>query len=206
MNYLAVRAVSMRTLNRQRANIAFSHLLAYDKALSPKQVAAAERVFERDGVLRWTTGEVLATAKIGVSPQTLCRPALGLMSGPLAGESFGLRRVLAIYESEAHVVWPEEYDARLQLHIILKKECSPRQQLKAWLQALILAKDGIGCGAVISDAKAGVDPMEGVLSSLKDANRLFDEYSKRLQSQGWDMDSAMLETRCGSRLSVNKGS
>src|ERR1700753_1137715 len=72
-NYLAVRAVCMQTLNRQRANLVFSSLLeqiASDKTTNrgaktlprlvyptPEEVRLQERVFERDGVLRWK-GEV----------------------------------------------------------------------------------------------------------------------------------------------------
>src|ERR1700709_2496622 len=64
-NYLAVRAVSMRTLNRQRANLVFSALLEDHYTVgkehvkpfpTPEQISIQERVFERDGVLRWKGG------------------------------------------------------------------------------------------------------------------------------------------------------
>ncbi|KAK8228395.1 hypothetical protein HDK77DRAFT_431121 [Phyllosticta capitalensis] len=67
-NYMAVRSVSMRSLNRQRANVVLSHLLAHDKVLTPETVAAGhERIFElRDGVLRGAGREVLGWARLGV--------------------------------------------------------------------------------------------------------------------------------------------
>ncbi|KGO76843.1 Protein of unknown function DUF647 [Penicillium italicum] len=98
MNYAAVRAVQMTSLNRQRANIVFSALLASDKTLTldldldpttltpckkdstiltPAQVAKHERIFPRDGALQWTqhsgTRTIthhLGTAQIGVSMST----------------------------------------------------------------------------------------------------------------------------------------
>lgn len=79
LNYAAVRSVQMTSLNRQRANIAFSTLLESDGALAslfpssvqggreegeeeerkeweiltPAQVAQRESIFERDGILKW---------------------------------------------------------------------------------------------------------------------------------------------------------
>ena len=82
LNYAAVRSVQMTSLNRQRANIAFSTLLESDgalvslvpssvqgekereeeeeeerrgewKVLTPAQVAQRESIFERDGILKW---------------------------------------------------------------------------------------------------------------------------------------------------------
>ncbi|KAL4881481.1 vitamin B6 photo-protection and homoeostasis-domain-containing protein [Aspergillus karnatakaensis] len=83
LNYAAVRSVQMTTLNRQRANIAFSALLSSDPdatslasdreghlqpkrrsgakerekltktILSPAQVARQERIFDAYGTLRW---------------------------------------------------------------------------------------------------------------------------------------------------------
>ncbi|KAK4863286.1 hypothetical protein LT330_002064 [Penicillium expansum] len=100
MNYIAVRAVQMTSLNRQRANIIFSALLASDKSLAldldldldptaptpskkewkiltPAQVAKHERIFHRDGALQWTqhsgTHTIthhLGSAQIGVSMST----------------------------------------------------------------------------------------------------------------------------------------
>ncbi|KAI1836838.1 hypothetical protein DTO006G1_5776 [Penicillium roqueforti] len=100
MNYAAVRAVQMTSLNRQRANIVFSALLDSDSSLAlaldpnhnvdptatttpekkntlltltPAQVAQHERIFHRDGALQWTqhtTTQHLGSAQIGVSMST----------------------------------------------------------------------------------------------------------------------------------------
>jgi hypothetical protein len=92
-NYRAVRAVRMRTLNRQRANIVFSsylqslhdevqfpkgpklslqkgqrveHVGIEYKLPSPKEVSLNERIFELDGVLRWHGSAVMGYCALGV--------------------------------------------------------------------------------------------------------------------------------------------
>lgn len=88
-NYRAVRAVSMRTLNRQRANIVFSNYLdlvsytennASEKSselleieslgkysvLTPEEVSHQERIFEIDGVIRWRGSTNVGICTIGV--------------------------------------------------------------------------------------------------------------------------------------------
>src|ERR1700709_848660 len=76
-NYLAVKAVSMRTLNRQRANLVFSTFLEDSKSIhkeqslkalpTPEEISLRERIFERDGVLRWKGSEIIGYCEIGVS-------------------------------------------------------------------------------------------------------------------------------------------
>ncbi|KAJ5789406.1 uncharacterized protein N7518_006417 [Penicillium psychrosexuale] len=114
MNYAAVRAVQMTSLNRQRANIVFSALLDSDSSLAlaldlnlnlgatptttlekkstlltltPAQVAQHERIFHQDGALQWTqhtTTQHLGSAQIGVSMSTFLR-SCGSSSGPGSG-------------------------------------------------------------------------------------------------------------------------
>ena len=70
MNYLAVRSVSMRTLNRQRANLVFSNyldqLIEFDGQTkgsgnitfpSPEEISIQEKIFARDGVICWKGGQ-----------------------------------------------------------------------------------------------------------------------------------------------------
>jgi len=199
MNYLAVRSVSMRTLNRQRANIAFSHLLAYDKALRPNQVAETERIFERDGILRWATGQSLGYCHVGATFQKLCHPSSGLLPS-MASKGGSLNDLMTIYREESYTLWPEKY--RPTFHILLKQGCGGRETLKAWLQALMLAKkiaESKSTGEELADPRTKIRLIE---STLRDTNKIFADYVKRLQALGWDMDSAMLETQCGPRFCI----
>lgn len=92
LNYAAVRSVQMTSLNRQRANIAFSALLDSDpdldlddlrsgevsnstrretprtqdwKILTPAQVAQQEHIFHRDGDLQWTSSTAKKNLHLG---------------------------------------------------------------------------------------------------------------------------------------------
>lgn len=73
LNTAAVRAVKLRTLNRQRANILLSNVAETGKVLTPKDVAAKESVFESQGgsVFRWQSGSILGHCDFGVSLRSL---------------------------------------------------------------------------------------------------------------------------------------
>jgi hypothetical protein len=196
----------MTSLNRQRANLVFSHLLAYDKVLTPKQVARAERIFEKDGVLRWTGGQSLGFARIGVGLADLCVKPQGQSSAKSAAhESMpSLSRLLECFQNEKHILSIDKTSRTIM--ITLKTGCTSSNQLKAWLHALILAKDVCDTS---SDGTKGnpdtkPDTLKAITSSLTRANNFFSEYSMRLQSAGWVMDAAVLETRCGPRITYAK--
>lgn len=98
LNYAAVRSVQMTSLNRQRANIAFSTLLESDGALvslvpstsaqgeregkeweilTPAQVAQRESIFERDGILKWYPSLPTSSAPVPV-PEVLGYGYIGI--------------------------------------------------------------------------------------------------------------------------------
>ncbi|KAF2399224.1 DUF647-domain-containing protein [Trichodelitschia bisporula] len=181
MNHAAVRSVSMRSLNRQRANIVFSHLLAYDKMLTPQQVSRRERIFERSGVLRWADDHMVGHGKIGVS--------LGDLIRSLGGSGATLTELLDLYADEAYILWFDPHSSTA--HIVLKQGCTPEQQLKAWCQGLLLAKKTSEAGSSTEGAE-----------TLREITRVFSEYSRRLRVAGWDLNSAALETRSGTRVKV----
>lgn len=131
MNYAAVRAVSMRNLNRQRANILFSHLIAYDKVLTPREVAKRERIFERDGALRWANDREVGHGKIGVSIQDIVYYLSRDQQHPITKSSTQgpeLGQLLEFYKDEEYILW---YDWTTKtVSIVLKKGVSSRSQLK----------------------------------------------------------------------------
>ncbi|KAI7326964.1 DUF647-domain-containing protein [Hortaea werneckii] len=57
-NRRAVRSVSMRTLNRQRATLVY-HQLRQGRVPKPEDVSSRERIFEKDGILRGAQGETI---------------------------------------------------------------------------------------------------------------------------------------------------
>lgn len=147
-NYLAVRAVCMRTLNRQRANLAFSTALNYvekhaddnnlwrglvalDTLPGPtlNDIRRRERVFEEDGVLRWN-GEILGYCRVGVDLQTLlkCFSDENQVTGSYT-ESTDFGRLLAIFNDVPYIIWYDESN-RMFL-VVLDKDAKPESELCA---------------------------------------------------------------------------
>ena len=200
MNQAAVRSVSMRSLNRQRAGIVFAHLLAYDKVLSPQKVSQKERIFERDGVYRWTDDVVLGYGRMSVNLNTLIRAMVGDdgQSGRVHVEATQLRRLLEVFDRELYVLW---FDAHVSTaYITLKEGATVKTQLKAWLHGLFLARENGNKDSPMSAAKC--DQFQKLTTSLEHTTKVFNEYDGRIQAVGWDSTIAALETHSGTRLAI----
>jgi hypothetical protein len=204
-NYAAVRAVSMRCLNRQRANIVFSNLLQHGLVLTPTDVSLRERVFERDGVLRWANDNVVGYCKVGVSLNMLLN-RIGQRhkrTGSLDLHAVKLPELMDIFASEAYILWYTDADS--EALIVLKEGCTPIDQLKAWAHALLLASRMRGPGSKPEDDDAS--PAETRLAemrwTLKDTSDLFAQYAEKLKQIGWELDIAALETRAGVRAQID---
>ncbi|RKF77719.1 RUS1 family protein-like protein [Golovinomyces cichoracearum] len=164
-NYLAVRSVCMRSFNRQRANIFFSkviHDLHVAKIVpietkeadlkkfisslelpSPKDISRREKIFERDGILRWVDGTALGRCKLGVSIKCIldCFGSSHSRTGSFSDlPSHLLQQLLLIYQDSNYILY---YDEIRKIHLVAIK-CfvgnETEVQLKAWIQALYLAK------------------------------------------------------------------
>jgi hypothetical protein len=210
-NYAAVKAVSMTSLNRQRANIVFSHLLDTDnsRVLCPKEVSEQERVFERDGVLRFGN-DILGHCKIGVSLQSLLS-GMSLASRSKTGAfkdlPMKLPDILEVFAHEGYVLWLNESQTR-EVLIVLKKDCTALDQLKAWVHALLLvrARSQDPPSAFLKGEHVGleVQRLADLVCTLQQNNELFDKYTPTLRSAGWDVDTAALETRAGVRALIDR--
>lgn len=218
-NYAAVRAVKMQSLNRQRANILFSHILQHGVVLSPTEVSARERIFERSGVLRWANDEVLGRCRIGVSLRDML-DAIGArrhkLSGSLASPHGGVDvfELLSVFEAEGYVLWPAPpADEAL---IVLKAGCGPIDQVKAWAHVLLVAarahygkehsesKPDIAAKAA---ATATTIATHGLIAELRETlievQTMFDKYGETMRTKGWDLSVAAMETKAGIRLQIS---
>ncbi|KAI4186878.1 MAG: hypothetical protein LQ348_004159 [Seirophora lacunosa] len=206
MNRAAVRAVQMRTLNRQRANLVFSTFLDQNKVLTPKEVSLQERIFEWDGVLRWRGSDAFAAATIG-RPLRYLLAALAPaheMTGSIRDGEAKVMRIIRLYSLEEFLVW---YDAPQQVgHITLKEGAGSKSQLKAWALLLWIAHRHRTYRAGGADAtSAGFEPRldshRTALQELTGTSRWL-ECMHRMQMAGWNLDTASLETTPGSRVHV----
>lgn len=202
-NYAAVTAVSMRSLNRQRANIVLSRVLQGGEVLGPAEVSKRERVFERDGVLRWADDRIVGRCRIGVPLEKLLRN-LGQRhnrTGSTHLQAIKMSELLSLYDDEAYLLWFAQSEAT----IVLKLGCTPIDQLKAWSHALLLAQRMAAKAAnrQANDVRPTRDsPLAEVRSALEDSRRMLDNYAGKLRDAGWDLDIAALETRAGTRASI----
>lgn len=205
MNYLAVRAVCMKTLNRQRANLALSRVvegISQSKKLSnqdvsvvmswtptPDEVSFQESVFERDGVLRWKGNKILGYCVLGVPLQAVFKSIakMNLDSNKTPGELFNT------FEAMDYILWLDE--PRRTYLVVLKEGSGPFTQLTAWLHALLLATQGR------SDKESVVDSIH---RTLLDVVYFKVNVKDALEKQGWDLTIGAMETRSGTRIRTHK--
>lgn len=194
-NYAAVLAVRMQTFNRQRANIVLSHLADTGVILSPAEVAQRERIFEQDGALRWRQSRILGYGLIGVKLQNV----LGLitqqnrLSGSWKDNLTDLDQWYECFENHAHLLW---YDAKTQTaFIVLKREATTHDQLKAWAHGLLMSKYG-------GEQGLNAEGLDRLSSTLNSAQALLDAHTSDLEAAGWDVRTSALETRSGTRVQI----
>lgn len=208
----------MRTLNRQRANLLFSGMfdVVYDKIhapkdepqspelnsiiASPEQVSAVERVFEKDGILRWKGGKPLGYCKIGVDVRTilnaLAKPnALGRSYSGTPSSQFS--KLLDLYRDDGYIMWYDE--PRKTFLIVLKDSAQTKTHLQAWMHALYHARASeLGR---LQEAETLMDSLASTkdyVKKLLDVMAIFDE----LEKAGWDIETGAMETKSGTRIKL----
>lgn len=212
MNHAAVRAVSMRSLNRQRANIVFSNLFATGKMLTPQEVSKRERIFERDGVLRWADDRILCRGRTGLQWGKVleCISTKNERTGSFQRPVMEISQLLDLFSDEPYLLcWDR---AQSQILIVLKKGATSLSQLKAWAHALLLA--GLSREVLLRKDIEDLLPSQEKRPRLPDSlvqdlrasysviSKTFDAYAKQLRAAGWDLEIAALETRSGTRINL----
>lgn len=209
-NYAAVKAVSMTSLNRQRANIVFSKLLDDNnpQVLSPTEVSDQERVFEKDGVLR-SDDTALGHCRIGVSLRALLRGmnlARQTQTGAFKDLPMKLSDILHVFANEGYVLWVNDSHTR-EVLIVLKKDCTALDQLKAWLHALILVRvlASNPPSVFIKGEHVGVEAqrLAALSQTLHQSSEVLAKHTPALRRLGWDLETALLETRAGVRALID---
>lgn len=198
-NRRAVRAVSMRTLSRQRATLVYHHLKR-GHVPTPEEISAQERIFERDGVLRRKDDRIAGYCAVGASMSRLLK-AVSEQHGTTKSarlEDDALSKVLSVYETTPYILWHDKGSRpkKQSLFIVLKKDATPRDMLKAWWHGLELACDSSVEG---SDLDAELKAMGGARNA---SEKLLRTHEKGLEEAGWDLSSSALETVAGSRVAI----
>jgi hypothetical protein len=223
MNHAAVRAVKMRSLNRQRANILFSNLVEHGTVLTPKDVSERESIFERrgGGVFRWISGAVIGYCEFGISLRSLlqCLPQTkrNHLTGSLRLGAVDLSAVMDLFRNQEYILWCQTYPSKwyessarqTKVLVVLKQGITPESQLRAWYHALLLARRLSSQHhqkvPVVTEPQKLLNHTQNSLfvhiaSTLDLANRTFDGHAQQLRDAGWELDVPVLETRPGSRI------
>lgn len=197
----------MRCLNRQRANIVFSSVLENGEVLSPTDVSKRERVFERDGALRWADDRIVGSCRVGVTLEALLNnmtsPRHKRTGPPLDMATVKVSDLFHVFANEAYILWVTDGNSDADALIVLKEGCTPMDQLQAWAHALLLARK-------ITDGTPSENPDEDnvplfearlaeLRQTLEETRGAFRMYAGLLRDKGWDFDVAALETRAGTR-------
>ncbi|KAL1304812.1 hypothetical protein AAFC00_003740 [Neodothiora populina] len=188
LNHKAVRAVVMKSLNRQRATIVLSHYFAFGIVLSPVEVSKKERIFANGSIVRDFNNSMVGRCKICTTPMELLSK-LGQFSAN--GQSVTVRKkelltLLKQCQNEKYIMHTIETE-EIVAYILLKVGCTSRDQLQAWYCALL----DLHCRARPEAFKKW--------ESLLSARALL---SEKLLHAGWDLDSTTLQTQPSCRISV----
>ncbi|TGO12590.1 hypothetical protein BTUL_0086g00100 [Botrytis tulipae] len=212
-NYMAVRSVTMRTLNRQRANLVISSFLSMpghekNKTVlpSPREISLQERIFERDGAIRNIQGTILAYCKVGTSLQEL----LSSISTPTTAGSYAendsiLTSLLSIYKTQGYIMWYSH--SRHTFLVVLKEGTAPKVQLDAWFHAIFavtFTEKKIESETKRMDNQSVLSWMRNSLEA-SEKWRAETKFYEQLERRGWDLNTPAIEVRAGTRLIVSGG-
>ncbi|KAF7918996.1 hypothetical protein EAE99_008720 [Botrytis elliptica] len=218
-NYMAVRSVTMRTLNRQRANLVISSFLSHtghEKNTtglpSPREISLQERIFERDGAIRNIQGAILAYCKVGTSLQEL----LSSISTPTAAGNYAqndpiLTSLLSIYKSQGYIMWYSP--SRHTFLVLLKEGTAPQVQLDAWFHAIFavtfrkVEKKKKKIRESENERMDNQHILNWMRQSLEESEKWRAEmkFYEQLERIGWDLNTPAIEVRAGTRLVVGGG-
>ena len=207
MNHAAVRSVSMRSLNRQRANIVLTNLMEDDKVLTPQQISQQERIFEWDGILRWKNSVIIGKAYIGVTMQCLMGNLVHAhtTTGAIRDADHYLRKLIDMFKDEDFLFWCNRPHGTG--YILLKESAKPTAQLKAWAVALlVLHRLKTHSHATRAEIETNETTFDVIQTTLHGLTIQWSGWVERLQAVGWDVQVSSLETLSGTRIRSGAGS
>ena len=200
-NRRAVRAVSMRTLNRQRATLVYHHL-KQGHVPTPEEISAQERIFEKSGVLRSSDDRVLGYCWLAGPMSRL----LGTIASHSASQRSSvvadgvLREVIDTYEKRGYILWMQANSNSADVMVVVKQGAANTEVLISWWQALEMAVMG---GQLNEKSSKGDADFQLLVSSAQLASDLFARYRQELEQKGFDLNTNALETGSASRISVD---
>ena len=159
-----------------------------------------ERIFERDGVLRWRGSDTLGYCKIGVPLGLVlqCLSPRTEVTGSVRNPEVGLSKLWDLYRDEEYLLWFDS--SKKKALIVLKDNASPTSQLKAWAQALSVARAHRRQSRGEQKSSTAEDTLTILKNTLAGLTEAYESHLRGLKLAGWDVDTAALETSSGRRV------
>ncbi|EIN09022.1 DUF647-domain-containing protein [Punctularia strigosozonata HHB-11173 SS5] len=196
LNYLAVRAVAMRTLTRQRASIAWRVWMerGAGAAPTPEEVAEREGLLADPTLIADGTGRRLGRCSFGGARSQ------GFIA--TTGKDSAMVSTSRLIEAARYWLLIDSKPGSIPTAtILLKRVYGPEDLLKAWVHALRAVQDRRAESSLQSGARgpqtfnhghgpdsAGhTDHDEG-----NDSERLFERFAARMRDAGWRVDDGLL--------------
>ncbi|KAK3626557.1 hypothetical protein LTR56_019727 [Elasticomyces elasticus] len=196
-NRRAVRAVRMRTVNRQRAGLIYWALVR-GHVPSPQEVAERERILEWDGVLRDEKGGEIGHCVVGTSIRKTSR-LVNAGNRSMQVDARWLADMAAIRERRYSLRLQWGHSDRIYASVVIGDEAKVEDILISWWQALAVA----GQYAVREGKKATEESTIALLDrTAEETRQLMERYWEELVGKGWDLESNALETGMSSRVRV----
>ncbi|PYH46097.1 RUS1 family protein [Aspergillus saccharolyticus JOP 1030-1] len=212
------------------------------QVLTPSQVSKQERIFETDGILRWSSpapgstavgrpfhpGVDIGTCRIGISlhqfllgpsssyPSSFFFSCLALRPSHFPQSmktSIPLPQLSTLFKSEQYILYLGPAGNKWHARILLKSTCTPQDQLKAWVHALLTARVlsfqlfALGASSSAQRSKPQMEQgIDSILNSIHQTltflnqNDRYERYMGALEDAGWDLTVRALETRPGRRV------
>ncbi|OBT69854.1 hypothetical protein VE03_00688 [Pseudogymnoascus sp. 23342-1-I1] len=220
-NHFAVRAVSLRTLNRQRASLLLRPLLSPPigpgpiPSLPSNPIASPLQISQLETVIHLDPSSLHDPDPAHASFVPL---ATVLAHAARAPRPIDPRALLRIFAEDSYILY---FDWRTRhAFIALKSSATSSTALQAWFCAMECAHlddeawaggwEGGSRVAEYSSAYVGsgenvVAPAAVLEGCERRVGRVWGEIEGGLRREGWDVDTGALETRAGVRFSVVGG-
>lgn len=195
MNYLAVRSVMMRTLNRQRLTLAycaFRSSSSHNQIQTPAQISKREYIFARGGRL-YDYSTLISGAFLGHCrfENFISARQIGLLSEP------HVTSLLNIFSDEKYILsFGGGGNEGLRIQIYLREDATSRDTLKAWMHAIELAylardrrKDKSNVFSFSDD-----DVLDIIRKSFQVVLQAHSKFCEELAKRGWDLETGALLT------------
>ncbi|GLB39234.1 putative vitamin B6 photo-protection and homoeostasis [Lyophyllum shimeji] len=192
INYLGVRGLELRSLNRQRAGIAWKmyRLSGGSRVPLPAEVAKLENILGQPDVFRDANGRTIGRCTIGSSFSDVFPhhfPA----------------RLLEVFDQERYLLWGSHQSLRqspgrdvqtfvregpIHLHILLKEGYSGDDQLRAWAHAADL------CATLATEKydSSSDDAVSLIRTTLRKCAQDFPDFANCLRGAGWNVHDPLL--------------